>query len=302
MTTGKISADFPYESHYVDVYGAKMHYISEGSGDPILFLHGVPGSAYVWRNVVPHLTSLGRCIAVDLIGMGKSDKPDIEYSIFDQIKYVEKFIEILNLKRITLVLHGWGSVIGFHYAMHHPENCKSLIFYEAYLRPFKDGDISLPLQEQIHALDQEKNIHELIMNGTYFVDKVLPQEMLRPLTEKEMTHYREPYKQKGSAKALCQYLKEMPRIDRTSKVDQLIADYSKKLIQSQLPKLMLYSLPGFVTTITSVMWAKEHLLNLEIADVGEELHYAQESNPVLMGEAMSAWMQGVEQQAVGLKE
>lgn len=298
MTTGKISADFPYESHYVDVYGAKMHYISEGSGDPILFLHGVPGSAYVWRNVVPHLTSLGRCIAVDLIGMGKSDKPDIEYSVFDQIKYVEKFIETLNLKRITLVLHGWGSVIGFHYAMHHPENCKSLIFYEAYLRPFKDGDISLPLQEQIHALDQEKNIQDLIMNGTYFVDKVLPQEMLRPLTEKEMTHYREPYKQKGSAKALRQYLQEMPRMDRTSKVDQLIADYSKKLIQSQLPKLMLYSLPGFITTITSVMWAKKHLLNLEIADVGEELHYAQESNPVLMGEAMSAWLQGVEQQTM----
>src|ERR1700678_3022884 len=115
--TSKISADFPYESQYADVYGAKMHYISQGSGNPILFLHGIPASCYVWRNVIPHLTSLGRCITPDLIGMGKSDKPDIEYSVFDQIKYIEKFIETLNLKNITLVMHGWGSVIGFDYAM-----------------------------------------------------------------------------------------------------------------------------------------------------------------------------------------
>lgn len=296
MTDSKLSADFPYESHYVDVYGSKMHYIEQGHGNPILLLHGIPTSSYVWRNVIPHLSTLGRCIAPDLIGMGKSDKPDnIEYSLFDHIKYIEKFIETLNLKHVVLIMHGWGSIIGFHYAMQHEQNCRGYVFYEAYLRPFNGDDASLPRQEQLHMLDQQNQIYDLIMNGTYFIDKVLPQEMLRPLTENEITNYREPFLKPGSAKVLRQYFKELPRHDRSCRVNEVIAEYSKKLIQSTVPKLMLYSVPGFITTIATVMWAKEHLKNLEIVDVGEELHYAQESNPVLMGESISVWLQGLEQ-------
>lgn len=293
--TVKVSADFPYKSQYVDIYGSKMHYIEQGSGDPILLLHGMPTSSYVWRNVIPHLATLGRCIAPDLIGMGKSEKPDIQYSIFDHIKYVEKFIETLNLKRVTLIMHGWGSLIGFDYAMRHENNCKGLVFYEAYLRPFNGADMSLPLQEQLHTIDQQENIYDLIMNGTYYIDKVMPQEIMRPLTQEEMNHYREPFLKKGSAKPLHQYLKELPRGDRNTKVDQLIATYSEKLTHSKLPKLMLYSVPGYITTIATAMWAKEHLPRLEMVDVGEELHYAQESNPILMGEAISIWLQGIEQ-------
>lgn len=293
--TEQVSPHFPYESKYVDVYGAKMHYIEEGQGDPILLLHGIPTSCYVWRNVVPHLTSLGRCIAPDLIGMGKSDKPDIEYTVFDHIKYIEKFIETLNLKRLTIIMHGWGSVIGFDYAMRHAKNCKALAFYEAYLRGMNDKDIPLPLTEKVHMLNQQEKIDDLIMNGTYYIDKVMPYEMLRPLTAEELTHYREPFLKKGSGKPLQQYLKELPCIDRNNEVDALITNYSKKLTQSNLPKLLLYSVPGFTTTIATAMWAKEHLPNLEMADIGEELHYAQESNPVLMAETISIWLQGVEQ-------
>ncbi|MHB1947737.1 MAG: haloalkane dehalogenase [Gammaproteobacteria bacterium] len=295
MTINKISADFPYESHFVDVLGSKMHYIEEGKGDPILFLHGIPASSYVWRNIIPHLSKLGRCIAPDLIGMGKSAKPDIEYSIFDHIKYIDTFIEVLNLKRITLIMHGWGSVIGFDYATKNENQCKGLVFYEAYLRPFNDDDFSLPLQEHLHTIDQQENIYDLVMNGTYYIDKVLPQEMLHTLNQEEMSHYREPFLLEGSGKPIRQYLKELPRNARDTKVDQLIATYSKKLTQSKLPKLMLYSVPGYITTIASAMWAKQNLPNLEIVDVGEELHYAQESDPVLMGESISIWLQGQEQ-------
>src|SRR5689334_16406101 len=98
--SNKISTDFPYQSHYIEINNSKIHYIEEGKGDPILFLHGIPTSSYVWRNIIPHLATLGRCIAPDLIGMGKSDKPPIEYSIFDHINYIEKFIEKQNLKNI----------------------------------------------------------------------------------------------------------------------------------------------------------------------------------------------------------
>ena len=113
MTTHVISADFPYASQYVEVHGSQIHYVEEGSGDPILFLHGNPTSSYLWRNIMPHLQGHGRCIAMDLIGMGKSDKPDLDYSFFDHVKYVEGFIEKLGLQRLTLVIHDWGSALAF---------------------------------------------------------------------------------------------------------------------------------------------------------------------------------------------
>ncbi|HSW69420.1 MAG TPA: haloalkane dehalogenase [Gammaproteobacteria bacterium] len=295
MNKTNISSDFPYKSHYVDIYGSKMHYIQEGEGDPILFLHGIPASSYVWRNVIPHLVTLGCCIAPDLIGFGKSDKPDIQYSITDHIRYIEKFIETLKLDHILIVMHGWGSIIGFDFAMRHPEKCRGLVFYEAYLRPKHSDDISLPYQEQILAWQKQNNISDLIMNGTHFIDKVLPQSVMRRLSETELTCYREPFKNKGSGKPLYQYLHELPDANEKNNINKIVADYSKKLTKSSLPKLMLYSIPGFLTTIATLIWAKDNFPNLEIIEVGEELHYAQESNPDLMGEAISVWVQGVEQ-------
>lgn len=294
MTTRNISSAFPYTSQYVEIFGTNIHYIEEGAGDPILFIHDMPVSSYVWRNVIPHLSTLGRCIAPDLVGMGKSGKPNIEYNVTDHITYIEKFIETLNLKRVTLVLHGWGSVIGLHYAMRHEKNCKGLVIYEAFLRPFNE-DLSLPFQEQVYSLTQQENIYDLIASGPYYVDKILPQEMLRSLTDVELKHYREPFLKQGSGKVLSQYLKELPKENHTSEANKLIADYAKKLQASKLPKLLLYSVPGFVTTMDTVVWAKANLPNLEMVDVGEELHYAQESNPELMGETVSVWLQGIEQ-------
>lgn len=295
MTKEQISKDFPYSSQFVDVLGSKMHYIEQGSGHPILFLHDIPTCCYLWRNVIPHLSRLGRCIAPDLIGMGKSDKPAIEYSIEDHIRYIDHFIEAMNLKKVTLVLHGWGSIIGFDYAMRNEKNCRGLIFYESFLRPMNGDNISLPYQQQLMALEEQENIKNISLNGVDFVDFVLPQTMMRSLTSEELRFYREPFVREGSSKPLAQYFNELPRGDGKSKVDNIIAEYSKKLVKSYLPKLMLYSLPGFITTVASIMWAKEHLSNLEIAEIGEDLHYAQESNPVLMGETISIWMQGIEQ-------
>lgn len=295
MSISRIPADFPYESHYATVLGAKMHYVEQGVGDPILFLHTVPTSGYVWRNIIPHLATLGRCIAPDLIGFGKSDKPDIEYSIKDHIRYIEKFIETVGLKKLTIVMHGWGSIIGLDYAMRHENNCKGLVFYEAFLRPFQEEDISLPFQEQVSELEaQEQNIN-FAVNGIQFVDQILPQAMMRQLSEKEMIYYREPFSEKGSGKPLQKYWQELPKGNGESEADAIINVYSEKLIKSQLPKLLLYSIPGFITSIATVMWAKEHFSHLEIVEVGEDLHYAQESNPSLMGESISIWLQGVEQ-------
>lgn len=294
MIKERISPELSQPSKFVEIFNSKMHYTESGTGDPIIFLHGIPTSCYIWRNIIPYLTSLGRCIAPDLIGFGRSDKPDIEYSIFDHIKYIDKFIETLNLQNVTLVMHGWGSVIGFDWAMRHEKNCKGVAFYEAFLRSLSNGDVSLPFQEQIMTLESEQAGADLIMNGAAFIDRVLPQHVMRQLSDEEMNHYRRPFEEQGSGKPIMQYLKELTDHGGKGKVNQLIADYSKALTKSSLPKLMLYSIPGFITTIATVMWAKENLPNLEIVDIGEELHLAQESSPQLMGETISVWLQGIE--------
>jgi len=243
-----------YTEQYMEILGAKIHYIEQGAGDPILFLQGIPTSCYVWSKIFPFLAPLGNCIAPDLIGVGKSDKPDITYTLEEHICYIEKFIEAKKLKNITLVMHGWGSLIGLHYALRHENNCKGLVFYEAFLRPVKDNDFSLLFQEEAASTE------------------------------------------KSGEKILAQYWKELPKGDGKSKGDHFLEEYAKKLSQSLLPKLLLYSVPGFITTIATVVWAKEHLPNLELGDVGEELHFAQEVHPQLMGELISAWLQAVEQQ------
>lgn len=182
MMNERISDQLTYPSHYVTVHGSKMHYIEAGSGDPILFLHGVPTSCYLWRNIIPHLSTLGRCIAPDLIGFGHSDKPDIQYTVFDHIKYLEGFIEALGLKKITLVMHGWGGVIGFDYAMRHEKNCKGLAFYEAILHALEADEVPLPFYEQMMTLAQDDTDH-----GHHYVDKMIPQNTMQALSKEAMT-------------------------------------------------------------------------------------------------------------------
>lgn len=277
-----------FASKFVDVHGARMHYLEAGQGSPILFLHGVPTSSYVWRNIIPHLSTLGRCIAPDLIGFGKSDRPDIAYSIHDHIKYVEGFINALGLKKVILVMHGWGSVIGSHYAMSNEGNCRGLVFYEAFLRAMVDENISLPFEEQLAGFEEQE-----LAVASEVVDTMLSQSTMSQLSQNDMACYREPFSSPDSGKPIFQYLKELPRGDGKSEVDKIIAKYTAKLEKSLLPKLMLYSMPGFVTTIATAMWAKEHLPKLEMIDIGEELHLGQESCPDLIGEAISVWLQSL---------
>ena len=295
------SAEFNYPSQFEGVLDSKIHYVEQGSGDPIILLHGMPSSSYVWRNIIPFLSPLGRAIAPDLIGMGKSGRPDIAYSLEDHIRYFEAFVEAKKLKNVTLVMHGWGSLIGCDYAMRHEANCKGLVFYESFLRPVQGNDLSLPFQEQLRELQQLANKNDPMINATFIMDRLLPQAMAHKLTEAEMKHYREPLAKKeeavkGLCKVLMQYREELPQGDGKSKADRLIANYSGKLMKSKLPKLLLYSVPGFITTIATVMWAKENLPHLEVGDLGEELHFAQESQPQLMGELISSWLQAVEQE------
>lgn len=308
MTQGsEISSDFPFKSKYVDVHGSKMHYVEQGQGDPILFMHGIPTSSYLWRNIIPYLSPYGRCIAVDLIGLGKSDKPDISYRVFDHIKYIEGFIKALKLERLTLVLQGWGSLIGFDYAMRYPNNVQSLAFMESHIRAISDwAMVSLPLKELCALFNNVEELERSETAGKQFVSQFMPRAVLRKLGSEEIMRYEEPFTKPGSSKPIWQCLRDLPIGDdtRAKDVTELIDNYSKKLRQSSIPKLMLYAIPGYLTTVDTIQWAKEQLPQLKLVYIGEGLHYMPETNPVKLGTELAIWynevMKGYSSQKIGL--
>jgi len=287
-----ISPDFPYESYYLEVEGSKLHYIEMGEGNPILFLHGNPTSSYLWRNIIPHVTPLGRCIALDLIGMGKSDKPDIEYRFFDHVKYVEGFIRAMELQDITLVLTDWGSALGFHYASRHDDNVKGMAFMEAILKPVASWEeMDEGSRQMFQALRTPGLGWDLVVNQNIFVEQALPGSIVRPLTEAEMTHYREPFTDPASRKPIWRWPNEIPIAGEPADVVEAVEAYNRWLKTTELPKLLLYATQGAVTTASEVEWCKQHLKNLTVADVGQGIHYLQEDNPHRIGSELASWYQ-----------
>ena len=290
MATQAISADFPYASHYVDVHGSRMHYIEEGTGDPVLFLHGNPTSSYLWRNIIPHVQSHARCIALDLIGMGQSDKPAIDYSFFDHAKYVEGFIETLGLQHLTLVIHDWGSALGFHYAMRNEANIKALAFMEAILMPIPSWDAMPPdLRETFQAFRTPEVGWDMIVNQHMFIEQVLPSLIVRKLTDAEMDHYRAPYLDPPSRKPLWRWPNEIPIAGEPAAVVAIVEEYHRKLQQSRLPKLLLSATPGGIIDAQAVAWCQQNLPNLHVVDIGAGIHFIQEDNPHLIGTELAKW-------------
>lgn len=295
MTTGKeISADFPFKSNYVEVHGSKLHYIDEGKGDTILFLHGNPTSSYLWRNIIPYVTPYGRAIAMDLIGMGKSDKPDIEYRFFDHVKYVEGFIEKMGIKNITMVVHDWGAALGFYYAMRHESNVKGLAFMEAILMPVPTWDeFPADFRQVIRAFRTPQVGWDMIVGQNMFVEKVLPSAIIRQLTEEEMNRYREPYKDPAGRKPVWRWPNELPIAGEPADVVEAVDAYNHWLQNSVLPKLLFYGTPGAIGPAAVVAWCQQRLKNLKTVDVGKGIHYLQEDNPHLIGAELTEWYRGL---------
>ncbi|MEE8348955.1 MAG: haloalkane dehalogenase [Acidobacteriota bacterium] len=285
----QISSEFPFESRYLQVQESRMHYIEEGAGDPILFLHGNPTWSYLWRNIIPHVSSQARCIAVDLIGMGKSDKPDIEYRFFDHVEYVEGFIEKMGLTNITLVVHDWGSGLGFHYAMRHPENIKGLAFMEAFLGTLTWDRFPGPKKEVFQSFRTEEVGWDIIVNQNIFIEKILPGSVARGLTQLELDHYRKPFLETASRKPVWVWPNELPIEGEPEDVCRAVETFSEALQQSDIPKLLFHGDPGVLISAPIVQWSREHLKNLEVVNIGPGIHYLQEDNPHLIGKELARW-------------
>ncbi len=291
MTSPPISPDFPFVSKYADVLGSRMHYVDEGpaDGEVYLFLHGNPTWSYLWRNVIPHVSTFARAIAVDLIGMGRSEKPDIGYRFFDHARYLEAFIEALDLRDVTLVLHDWGSALGFHYARRHENNVRAIAFTEAILAPARWRDFRGGFKAAFKVF-RAPFVGGLVISGmNVFVKRVLPQTVVRTLTPGEMAHYLEPYPTFASRKAVRQWPREIPIDGHPADVHAAVAAYNSWLQRTELPKLLLFARPGALIHKKVVEMARERFPNLETANIGRGLHFVQEDNPHGIGEAIAGW-------------
>lgn len=288
-----ISAEFPFESKFIEVLGSKMHYIDEGEGNPFLFLHGNPTSSYLWRNIIPHVKPLGRAIAVDLIGMGKSAKPDIDYRFSTHIKYINEFIRLLELKNIVLVIHDWGSAIGFNYAMSHESNIKGIVFMEAMVKPSYWKDFPFIARLLFKRFRHPTKGAKMIIKNNFFIEKVLPAFMVRKLTKEEMDFYREPFLEESSRKPVLVWPNEIPIDGYPEDNTEIVQQYYEKLKQSNIPKLLLWAKPGAIIKEKDVIQIKREFKFLQDVYLGKGKHYLQEDHPDEIGKAVVDWYQGL---------
>ncbi len=289
-TNENISSTFPFESKFLEIKGSRIHYIEEGEGDPILFLHGNPTSSYLWRNIIPYMKDQGRCIAPDLIGMGKSDKPDIDYGFHDTYEYLDAFIKKMGLKNVTLVLHDWGSGMGFNYANLNRDNIKAIAFMEAMYDAPTLYDMPAPVRLAMGMIRSRFFGWLMVQVGNMFIKKMLPDMILRKLSKEEMEHYASPYKTIRSRKPLLAWPHDVPfNGEKPRDVAAAVASWAQWLTETDIPKLCFHVRPGVAIKEKDVKKIRESMKNLQMVDLGAGLHFIQEDYPHEIGEGLQKW-------------
>jgi haloalkane dehalogenase len=292
-----ISDKYPYEKKYKTIQGKRMAYMEHGEGDPIVFLHGNPTSSYLWRNIMPHMEGQGRLIAPDLIGMGDSEKLSDSgpksYSYFEQRSYLFELLEALNVKEnVTVVLHDWGSGLGFHWAHQHPERIKGIVFMEAIVAPMPNWDEFPENAKGVFQGFRSPAGENMVLEKNLFVEGVLPGAVIRDLTKAEMDEYRRPYLDAGeSRRPTLSWPRALPFEGTPKDVVDIVADYGAWLSENNIPKLFINAEPG-----TILIGSARDLVRLcpnltEVTVAG--LHYIQEDSPHEIGEAISDWLEKI---------
>jgi len=279
------------QSNKVTVLGSQMHYLTEGSGKPVVFLHGAPVSSYTWRNIIPNVSKHAQCIAPDLIGMGESDKPALEYTIHDHIKYFEGFTKALALNDITLVMLGMGSVIGMTYAQKYPEKISGLVFLESFLHiPKNMQEVPMLIQDLMPLMNNEKELKRVVLDENYALEKFLSNLTLKKLSPDVMEIYRKPFKDKKSRQVLWQSVIENPFFNSKSPMITMVNHYLEWLQTTQIKKLLLYAMPGFLVSMETVKWCMDNFPALTAVDIGYGLHYLPETLSDEISDALVKWI------------
>lgn len=289
-----VSSDFNYEHKFIDILGSKMAYVDQCDGDPILFLHGQPTSSYLWRNIMPFMEGKGRIIAPDNIGFGKSDQPELDYTFLDHYRYFEAFVEELDLKNITLVVHDWGSGLGLHYAAKHPDNVKGIVTMEALLAPILPaaGYDAMPRElgdffKFVRSPEGRKLIIE--DNGWLTSEGFLAGFTDRPLAEDVLRTYQLPHQSEKARIQVNQWPNEIPIAGEPAATTEIIANYNAFLEETDIPWLFLYASPGATSPAAAADYWAERAKNIETVYIGHGLHYVQEDQPYAIGRAIADW-------------
>ena len=279
-----------YERKMISVLDSEMAYVDVGSGDPILFLHGNPTSSYLWRNVIPHVQELGRCLAPDLIGMGRSgSSPDGRYGFEDHRRYLDEWLETVGAKdRLTIVAHDWGSGLGFDWARRNPNAIKGIAYMEAIVRPVTWMEWPEAARNIFQAM-RSKAGEEIVLTKNVFVERILPSAILRDLTNEEMEEYRRPYVKPGeSRRPILTWPRQIPIEGEPPHMVETVQRYADWLSESEVPKLFINAEPGSILTGSQREFARSWPNQKEVTVAGR--HFIQEDSPNEIGRAIREWL------------
>lgn len=282
-----------HDKQTITVNGKRMAYVEMGAGDPIVFQHGNPTSSYLWRNIMPELANRGRCIAVDLIGMGDSEKldnpgPD-SYRYAEHREYLFGAWEQLGIsENVTFVIHDWGSALGFDWAMHNPDKIKGIAYMEGIVRPLTWDE----WPEAIHSLFQGFRSdagESMVLEKNVFVERVLPGSVLRGLTEDEMAIYRRPFENEGEdRRPTLTWPRQIPLAGEPEDVCAITLSYAEWLTQSNVPKLFVNADPGAILTGEQREFCRSFPNQTEVTVAGQ--HFIQEDSPAEIAAAINTWL------------
>ncbi len=282
---------------FAEVLGRRMAYIDEGAGDAIVFQHGNPTSSYLWRNVMPPCRALGRLVACDLIGMGDSDKlPDSgpgRYGFAEHRRYLDALWDRLDLGgRIVLVLHDWGSALGFDWARRHRDRVAGIVYMEALVAPLSWDDWPANARAVFQGF-RSPGGEDMILTKNIFVERVLPKGVLRGLSEAEMTYYRAPFANPGEdRRPTLDWPRQIPIEGWPAEMGQIVEHYAAFLAASDtLPKLFINAEPGSILTGRQRAFCRTWPNQTEITVRGE--HFIQEDSPREIGDAIAAFVRRI---------
>ena len=284
----------PLRKSYCKVKGRRLAYAEIGSGKPIVLLHGNPTSSYLWRNVVPHLASSGRVIVPDLIGHGDSDKlpvhegPD-RYNFEAVHAYLDGLLCHIGVTSdVTLVLHDWGSALGFHWACNNPGRLRGIAYMEGIVAPFASWDDWPQDGRSIFQAFRTAKGDDLILNRNLFIEAVLPASILRELNDTEMAEYRTPFGDCHSRQATLNWPRQLPIADEPQAMVTLVQRYADWMRQNQLPKLFINAEPGSILVGAQRDFCRTWRNQTEVTVKGR--HFIQEDSPDEIGHALAEWI------------
>ena len=279
------------EKHRIEVLDSQMAYIDAGEGDPIVFLHGNPTSSYLWRNVIPHVIGLGRCVAPDLIGMGDSDKvPGLEYRFVDHRRYLDAFFDAIGVEEaVTLVVHDWGSALGFDWANRHRDAIAGIAYMEAIVRPVSWNDWPESSRRIFQAMRSSSG-EQMVLEKNVFVERILPASIIRELSDEEMGEYRRPFQNPGEdRRPTLTWPREIPFDGDPGDVAAIIDDYGRWLSTSSVPKLFIDAVPGAILVGPQREFCRGWPNQIEVVVSGS--HFIQEDSPDEIGAALGQWIE-----------